>query len=95
MEGYQDVWEGSTGSRPVPQFGPPYEPGPEGAAINVERMVRGFQQGLRDLLPIWEIILAPETLEGILSLGLAETEEFRFPSGTVGPDDLRLRFGLS
>jgi hypothetical protein len=80
MEGYQDVWEVSTGSRPVPQFGPPYEAGPEGAAINVERMVRGFQQGLRDLLPIWEIILAPETLEGILSLGLAEAEEFRFPA---------------
>lgn len=80
MEGYQDVWEVSTGSRPVPQFGPPYEAGPEGAAINVERMVRGFQQGLRDLLPIWEIVLAPETLEGILSVGLAEAEEFRFPA---------------
>jgi glucosylglycerate synthase len=80
MEGYQDVWELNTGSRPVPQFGPPYESGPEGAAINVERMVGGFQQGLRDLLPIWGIILAPETLEGILSLGLAEAEEFRFPA---------------
>lgn len=79
MEGYQDVWEGRTGSSPVPQFGPPYEPGPEGSAVNVERMVRGFQQGLRDLLPIWEIILAPETLDGILSLGLVEAEEFRFP----------------
>jgi len=79
METYQDVWEGKTGSSPVPRFGPPYEPGPEGGAINVERMVRGFQQGLRDLLPIWEIILAPETLDGILSLGLVETEEFRFP----------------
>ncbi len=80
MEGYQDVWEGRTGSSPVPQFGPPYEPGPEGGAVNVERMVRGFQQGLRDLLPIWEIILAPETLDGILSLGLVEAEEFRFPA---------------
>src|SRR6476660_612500 len=80
MEEYQEVWEGRTGSSPVPQFGPPYEPGPEGGAVNVERMVRGFQQGLRDLLPIWEIILAPETLEGILSLGLAEAEEFRFPA---------------
>jgi len=79
MEGYQEVWEGRTGSSPVLQFGPPYEPGPEGAAVNVERMVRGFQQGLRDLLPIWEIILAPETLAGILALGLVEAEDFRFP----------------
>ena len=79
MEEYQEVWEGRTGSSPVPQFGPPYEPGSEGGAVNVERMVRGFQQGLRDLLPIWEIILAPETLAGILALGLVEAEEFRFP----------------
>jgi hypothetical protein len=79
METYQDVWEGRTGSIPVPQFGVPYEPGPVGGAVNVERMVRGFQQGLRDLLPIWEIILAPETLAGILALGLLEAEEFRFP----------------
>jgi hypothetical protein len=79
MEEYQEVWEGRTGSSPVPQFGPPYAPGPEGGAVNVERMVRGFQQGLRDLLPIWEIILSPETLAGILALGLLEAEEFRFP----------------
>jgi hypothetical protein len=79
MEAYQDVWEGRRGSSPVPQFGFPYEPGPVGGAVNVERMVRGFQQGLRDLLPIWEIILAPETLAGILALGLLEADEFRFP----------------
>ena len=80
METYQDVWESKRGSSPVPLFGPPYEQGPEGGPVNVERMVKGFQQGLRDLLPIWEIILAPETLEGILSLGLVEAEEFRFPA---------------
>ena len=79
MEEYQEVWEGRTGSSPVPQFGPPYEPVLEGGVVNVERMVRGFQQGLRDLLPIWELILAPETLAGILALGLVEAEEFRFP----------------
>ena len=80
MEEYQDVWEARMGSSPVPQFGPPYESSPEGSALNVERMVRGFHQGLRDLLPIWKIILAPETLDGILPLGLVEAEEFRFPA---------------
>lgn len=79
MEEYQDVWEGRKGSSPVPLFGPHYEPDTEAVTINVERLVKGFQQGLRDLLPIWEIILAPETLAGILSLGLVEVEEFRFP----------------
>ena len=52
---------------------------PGTVTINVERLVNGFRQGLRDLLPIWEIILAPETLAGILPLGLFEVEEFRFP----------------
>lgn len=80
MEAYQDVWEGRKGSSPVPLFGPPYELGPEDGTINVERMLRGFQQGVRDLLPIWENILAPETLAGILSLGLVEAEEFRYPA---------------
>ena len=79
METYQDVWEGRAGSVPIPQFGFPYESGPVGGVINVERMVRGFRQGVRDLLPIWEIILAPETLAGILALGVVEAEEFRFP----------------
>jgi hypothetical protein len=34
---------------------------------------------LRDLLPIWETVLAPDTLAGILTLGLADDEGFRFP----------------
>jgi glucosylglycerate synthase len=79
MEVYQDVWEGIKESSTVPEFGPAYELGPEEGSINVERMVKGFQQGVRDLLPIWENILAPETLAGILSLGLVEAEEFRYP----------------
>jgi len=79
MEEYQDMWEGRRGSSPVPLFGPPYEQATETVTINVERLVNGFRQGLRDLLPIWEIILAPETLAGILPLGLFEVEEFRFP----------------
>ncbi|HKO30034.1 MAG TPA: glycosyl transferase family 2 [Nitrospiraceae bacterium] len=80
MEEYEYVWEPRMGSSSVPQFGAPYETGQEGGALNIERMVKGFQQGLRDLLPIWKIILAPETLDGILPLGLVETDEFRFPS---------------
>jgi len=42
-------------------------------------MVKGFRQGLRDLLPIWEIILHPETLAGVLTLGLGDEDDFRFP----------------
>ncbi|ALA60259.1 hypothetical protein [Nitrospira moscoviensis] len=80
MERYQDVWEQRSGSLPVPQVGLPYRPGQDRAPVNVERMIRGFRQGLRDLLPLWEIILSPETLSGILPLGLTEAEDFRFPA---------------
>jgi hypothetical protein len=79
MERYQEVWEKQSGSIPVPVSGPSYELGSESVAINVERMVKGFRQGLRDLLPIWEMILAPETLAGILPLGLVDEDGFRFP----------------
>jgi len=78
-EMYQDVWEVRKGSSQVPWVGPPYEPGTESGTVNVERMVKGFRQGLRDLLSIWEIILAPDTLAGILPLGLLDVEDFRFP----------------
>jgi len=79
MERYQDVWEKHTGSSPVPEIGQPIEPGVDTGAVNVERMVKGFRQGLRDLLPIWEIILHPETLAGVLTLGLGAEDDFQFP----------------
>ena len=79
MEHYQDVWEKQSGSSPVPEIGQPIDVDVESGPIKVERMVKGFRQGLRDLLPIWEIILAPETLAGVLTLGLRDDEDFRFP----------------
>ena len=79
MERYQDVWEKQSGSSEVPEIGPPIEVEVESVPIKVERMVKGFRQGLRDLLPLWEIILAPETLAGVLTLGLRDDEDFRFP----------------
>jgi glucosylglycerate synthase len=79
MERYQDVWEKQSGSSEVPEIGPPIEVEVESVPIKVERMVKGFRQGLRDLLPIWEIILAPETLAGVLELGLREDDDFIYP----------------
>jgi hypothetical protein len=79
MEHYQDIWEKQTGSGAVPEIGKPMEAEIESAPIQTERMMKGFRQGLRDLLPIWEVILAPETLAGVLTLGLREDDDFRFP----------------
>jgi hypothetical protein len=79
MERYQDIWEKQVGSEEVPIVGHPIEIDMESVPIQVERMLKGFRQGLRDLLPIWEVILAPDTLAGVLELGLRDDEEFRFP----------------
>jgi hypothetical protein len=80
METYPEVWESKAGSTEPATYGPPFEPGTETVAINVERMLNGFRQGLRDLLPIWKVALPPETLSRILPLGLVDDEEFRFPA---------------
>jgi hypothetical protein len=79
MERYQDIWEKQVESQEVPVVGRPVEITLESVPIQVDRMLKGFRQGLRDLLPIWEVILAPDTLAGVLELGLRDDEEFRFP----------------
>jgi hypothetical protein len=59
---------------------PPPDPQP-GPAPDPERMREGFRQGVRDLYPVWERILAPETLSDVLALGESAIGEFRFPDG--------------
>lgn len=79
MERYQEVWEQQRESAPVPLVGERFPLGIEATAIPVERMIKGFSQGIRDLLPIWEMILSPESFSGILALELADDQGFRFP----------------
>jgi hypothetical protein len=79
-ERYEILWLERQGSESVPCVGSLPEPQP-GLAPDPERMLGGFQQGVRDLYPIWERILAPETLSDALALGEYATGEFRFPDG--------------
>lgn len=81
MERYQEKWESITGSAAVPTVGTPVTLGSESGTINCDRMVNGFRQGLRDLLPVWQLILSAETFHQVLELGVEETDRFRFPSG--------------
>ena len=67
-ERFEPLWLDSHGSEAVPLFGELPEPLPGGAMVDPERMHVGFRQGVRDLLPIWERILAPETLGDVLAL---------------------------
>jgi hypothetical protein len=79
-ERYEMLWLEGVGSEAVPFLGLPPEPQP-GPAPDPERMREGFQQGVRDLYPVWERILAPETLSDVLALGESATGDFRFPDG--------------
>ena len=62
-------------------IGEPVESGESVGALHVDRMIHGFQQGLRDLVPIWQIVLAPDTFQQILELDIDDADSFRFPHG--------------
>jgi hypothetical protein len=80
MERYQDRWEQVKGSIDVPAVGVPAGLLDHVGTLRIERMVQGFRQGLRDLVPVWQIVLSAETFQQILELGVEDTENFRFPS---------------
>lgn len=78
MEEYESSWERTKESSEVPLYGAA-EPAPEPGPLETGRMVSGFKQGLRDLLPLWELILSRDTLGQILALEIQDPEDFRFP----------------
>jgi hypothetical protein len=78
MHAHEDLWLEVRGSEPVTEIGPAAPPGAESGRVDVARMVDGFRRGLRDLLPIWEHILAPETLGEVLGLDVGG-DRLQFP----------------
>jgi hypothetical protein len=73
-ERFESLWLDRRGSEPVRIFGALPEPSAGGGVVDPERMQVGFRQGVRDLLPIWERILAPETLGDVLALSEGESD---------------------
>jgi hypothetical protein len=43
-------------------------------------MIQAFHRGLRDLLPLWEQALSPETLQDLYPLGGLTGADFLFPT---------------
>ncbi len=80
MDRYRVAWSEVAGSTPVPQIGDAPSILPEAGEISVDRMVRAFRLGLKDLLPIWEQALQEETLGSLYPLGLLSPDEFAFPA---------------
>lgn len=79
MDRHRDLWLEAHGSEALPAVGEPTPPSTEPMAVDVQRMIAAFRLGLRDLGPIWEQILAPETMGDVLGLELPDRERFRFP----------------
>jgi len=74
----ETFWLDVRGSEPVVSFGVPPEPLPGGPAVDPSLMQVGFAQGVRDLLPVWERILAPDNLAEVLELSDRSLDRFRF-----------------
>jgi hypothetical protein len=81
MEHHREAWLDVPGSAPIPMLGEPPAPLGGGEAPAIDRMIRAFRLGLKDLLPVWEQIMPELTLGRLYPLGLLSAEEFR-----LGPD---------
>src|SRR5438445_12420088 len=79
METHQQAWLPLQGSNPVPLFGFQYEVGVEPVNVNVDHMIASFRQGLTDLRPIWEVMLAPETLQALSATEGMPAHSFHIP----------------
>ena len=76
---YQNLWKGVKVSQPIPTFGFRYEVGLEPISVNVERMIRNFRLGVKDLMEIWRKVLSAETVAWLESIGRLSDEAFFFP----------------
>ncbi|MBZ5562299.1 MAG: glycosyl transferase family 2 [Acidobacteriia bacterium] len=65
MEAYDAVWRNVLGSLPAPLLGSPFEMGVEPVPINLERMLASYRQGVRDLQPVYQSIIATPQLKGL------------------------------
>jgi hypothetical protein len=82
MEEYEKAWKPVEGSEPAPLYGFPFEVGLEPIKVNPQRMHNNFQQGCRDLLPVYQSFLSAEQVEELKQLVALPVEEFCLPDET-------------
>ena len=88
MEEYEAAWERTKDTTDVPLYGT-MESAPAGRGpLQIGRMLSGFKQGLRDLLPLWELILSPDTLRQMLALRYTGCRGVQVSFGPLGADGL-------
>jgi glycosyltransferase involved in cell wall biosynthesis len=79
MGNYQHLWKEVRESQTVSTFGFHYEVGLEPVSVSVERMIRNFRLGVKDLMEIWRKALPSETALWLESIGRLSDESFSFP----------------
>jgi glycosyltransferase involved in cell wall biosynthesis len=65
MEHYDSVWRNILGSLPAPLLGEPLGARSEAVSINVPRAWSSFQQGVRDLLPVYKQLFASQQVRDL------------------------------
>ena len=76
METHDAVWRNVLGSLPAPLLGSPFALDPDPASINLLRAVGSFQQGVRDLLPVYRQVFTPQQLQDLESCAAEPPDEF-------------------
>jgi hypothetical protein len=79
FERHAEAWQTGRRGAPVRRLGTPPAIRPTATDLNVDRMVRAFRLGLKDLLPVWEQVMPEETLGQLYPLGLLAPDEFVLP----------------
>jgi glucosylglycerate synthase len=79
LETHQQQWMERQGSEPLPTFGPDHAVTAEPMELNNSRMFEMFQTGVKELEPILEPILSPDTLSSLKGIATLEQHSFRFP----------------
>jgi glycosyltransferase involved in cell wall biosynthesis len=73
------AWKDIRGSEPVPEFGFRYEVGLEPVPVNTARMVKAFEQGVRDFEPLHAKFLSPDVRRALWALVGQPPETFMMP----------------
>ena len=79
MEEHEKAWKNVRGSVPVPLYGFPYQVGVEPVKADPQRAYASFQQGVRDLQPIYRSFLPSAMVEELERRATLPLAEFQLP----------------
>jgi glucosylglycerate synthase len=78
MEEYAGLWKAISGSDPIALYGSQREVGLEPVPVSVDRMLKAFQLGLTEFLPLWDGVVSREVLADLKGLS-PMSPNFLFP----------------